>query len=150
MAERLRFTDDDVMTLKDDVATVSALVRRVPRERLSAKRFGDWSAIELVSHVTNLAEITQRRVERCLAEEEPFLESVPSGTLDPERDPIALARRLQTAHAAIVDALLEPGAAERPARHPEWGQTDAGHVAAYHAHHAHEHLNEVSAAFPPS
>jgi hypothetical protein len=150
MAELLRYTDDDVMRLKDGSATVNALVRRTPRERLAERRFGEWSALEVIAHVVELAEVTRRRVERAIAESNPHLESVASGSLTPERDPRALARRLQSAHARIVDLLMEPGVPQRPATHPEWGEATAGHVAAYHARHADGHIGELSRTFPPS
>ncbi|HYY55383.1 MAG TPA: DinB family protein [Candidatus Dormibacteraeota bacterium] len=150
MAEQLRYTDDDVMRLKDGAATVNALVRRTRRELLAERRFDEWSALEVIAHVVHLAEVTRERVERTAAEHDPRIESVPSGSLIEERDPVVLARRLQSAHARIVELLMEPGSAQRPATHPEWGRTNAGHFAAYHARHADGHIAELSRAFPPS
>ena len=138
------------MRLKDGAATVNALVRRTPRERLAERRFGEWSALEVTAHVVELAEVTARRVERCLVETDPVIESVPAGALGADRDPRNLAARLQRAHARIVELLLNAGAAERRASHPEWGATTAGHFAAYHARHADEHISELSRAFPPA
>jgi len=150
VAELLRYDDDDVMRLKDGAATVNALVRRAGRERLAERQFGEWSAIEVIAHVVDLAEVTRRRIERTVAEQNPRIESVPSGTLTADRDPAALAKRLQAAHARIVDLLLEPGVAERPATHSEWGAANAGHFGAYHARHSDEHIRELSRAFPPA
>jgi hypothetical protein len=150
MPELLRYTDDDVMRLKDGAATVNALVRRTRAERLAEPRFGEWNALEVIAHVVEMAEVTQARVERCIAEETPRIESVSSGTLTSERDPRALAKRLQGAHAKIVELLMEPGAPERAGRHPEWGLANAGHFTAYHARHADGHIGELSRAFPPS
>ena len=150
MAELLRYNDDDVMRLKDGAATVNALVRRTPRERLAERRFDEWSALDVIAHVVDLAEVTRSRLERSLAEQNPRIESVPSGSLTDERDPMRLAKRLQTAHAAIVELLMEPGAQDRPATHSEWGETTAGHFAAYHARHADGHISELSRSFPPA
>ena len=80
----------------------------------------------------------------------PAIEAVPSGALPDERDPLKLARRLQRAHAAMVELLLEPGAADRPATHTEWGSVNAGFFAAYHAKHGHDHILELARSFPPS
>jgi len=150
VTEPLRYTDDDVMRLKDGAATVNALVRRTTRERLAERRFDEWSALEIIAHVVDLAEVTRMRVERSLAEDTPTIESVPSGTLAEERDPLRLAKRLQSAHARLVELLMEPGATERGARHTQWGDITAGHMAAYHARHADGHIGELSRAFPPA
>lgn len=150
MAELLRYTDDDVMRLKDGAATVNALVRRTARERLADRRFGEWSAVEVVAHVVELAEVTRGRLERCVAEDIPRIESVPSGSLTSERDAVALAKRLQVAHSRIVELLMEPRTSERAAMHSEWGRVTAGHVAAYHARHSADHIAELSRAFPPA
>ena len=45
--------------------------------------------------------------------------------------------------------MQRPGAAARPAVHGAWGETDAGHVAAYQAKHAHDHVAELQGHFPP-
>lgn len=150
MTATLRYDDDVLMTLKDDAATVNALVRRTPRARLEEPRFGEWSASEVIAHVTYIAEVMRERIARCLAEDSPAIRSVPDGALPDERDPMKLAKRLQVAHAAMVELLLEPGAAERPATHPEWGSVNAGFFAAYHAKHGHEHIAELARAFPPA
>jgi hypothetical protein len=150
MPEILHYGDDDVMRLKDGAATINALIRRVSPQRLSERRFGEWSGVEVVAHVVDMAEVTRGRVERSIAETNPEVPSVPSGSLAAERDARRLAQRLTAAHARIVELLMEPGVLERPARHTEWGQATAGHFAAYHARHADEHIGELSRAFPPA
>ncbi len=144
------YHDDLLMTLKDDAATVNALVRRTPRASLDERRFNDWSAVDLIAHVTLIAEVMRARIERCLAEDAPIIEAVPDGARDPERDPVKLAQRLQRALGGIVALLIQPGAAERPATHPEWGSVSAGFFAAHQATHGHEHVVELANAFPPA
>ncbi|TMD59926.1 MAG: hypothetical protein E6I87_08115, partial [Chloroflexi bacterium] len=61
VTEPLQYTDDDVMRLKDGAATVNALVRRTTRERLAERRFDEWSALEIIAHVVDLAEVTRMR-----------------------------------------------------------------------------------------
>ncbi len=150
MYAHIRYDGGLLVTLKNDAATVKALVRRTPRARLEERRFGDWSAIELISHVTFIAEVMRARIERCLAEERPAVAAVPDGALADEREPAILARRLQKAYAAIVDLLMQPGAAGRPATHPEWGSVSAGFFAAHQATHGHDHIVELAKAFPPA
>ena len=50
--------------LADDAATISAIVRRVPVERLRAERFGDWTALDLIGHVADTAALFAMRVRR--------------------------------------------------------------------------------------
>ena len=147
--ETFRYGENDALTLKDDVATVSALVRRVPLWRLREPRFGDWNALEVMAHVTRVAEVVRGRIERCVREDAPAVPAIPEGDLVAQRDPLALARQLGDANAAIVELLREPGATERPATHPEWGSVSAGYFGARHARHAHEHVTELSRGFPP-
>lgn len=150
MVELLRFDDDTAFTLMDDAATVSAIVRRVPVERLQVTTFGEWTAIDLIGHVTDVAEVFAERVRRAQEEDAPTLEAIPEGmTGDPHRDPMDLARRLLRAHQRIVALLQTPGAIDRPAVHSEWGRVTGGHMAAYQAGHSHEHVLELSRAFPP-
>lgn len=150
MTDLLTYDDDDVMRLKDGATTAQALVRRTPRAALEERRFGEWSAIDALSHVVALAEVTRERVQRCRAERDPAIQSVPDGAMLEERDPIALARRLQEAHRSIVELMMEPGLAERGAVHSQYGRVTAGHLAAYHARHADEHVSELSRAFAPA
>lgn len=151
MVELLTYDDDTAFTLMDDAATVSAIVRRVSVQRLQASRFGDWTAIDLIGHVTDVAEVFAERVRRAQEEDAPTLEAIPEGmTGDPHRDPMDLSKRLLRAHQRIVALLHAPGAVERPAVHTEWGRVNAGHLAAYEASHSHEHVVELSREFPPS
>lgn len=150
MAELLTYDDVVAFTLMDDAATVSAIVRRVPTERLRSTTFGDWSAVELIGHVTDVAEVFAERVRRAIEEDEPRLEAIPEGSVgDPQRDPMDLAKRLLRAHQRLIQLLRSPGAPERRAMHAEWGRVDAGHLAAYQAGHSHEHVLELARAFPP-
>lgn len=151
MPERLIYDEDTAFTLMDDAATVSAIVRRVPAERLRATSFGEWSAVELIGHLTDVAEVFAERVRRALEEDTPRLEAIPEGTLgDARRDPMDLSRRLLKAHQRIVADLQAPGAADRPVIHAEWGRVNAGHIAAYQADHSKAHVAELAAAFPPA
>lgn len=150
MTELLRYDEDAAFTLMDDAATVSAIVRRVPTERLLAARFGEWDAIQLIGHLTDVAEVFAERVRRAQEEDEPRVEAIPDGMVtDPHRDPMDLSRRLLRAHQRIVHLLQQPDAAKRPAIHSDWGRVDAGHLAAYQAKHSHEHVQELAAIFPP-
>lgn len=134
----------------DDAATVNRIVRTVSPGRLGATRFGEWSAVELIGHLADVAEVFAERVRRAIEEEAPSLQAIPDGLVtDPGRDPTDLAKRLLRAHQTIVSLLQPPGAAGRPAVHSEWGRVDAGHIAAYQADHSRAHVAELAAAFPP-
>ena len=151
MTERLRYDEDAAFTLMDDAATVNAIVRRVPADRLRATHFGEWTAVDLIGHVTDVAEVFAERVRRALDEDTPTLEAIPDGAIgSPDRDPMDLAKRLLAAHRRIVALMQRPGAATRPAIHAEWGRVDAGHLAAYQAGHSHGHVTELAAEFPPA
>ena len=151
MTQLLQYDEDRAFSLMDDAATVSAIVRRTPLERLRGARFGDWSAVELIGHVTDLAEIFAERVRRALEEDTPTLQAVPEGSLgDARRDPMDLSRRLLAAHQRIVHLMQAPGAAKRAAVHSDWGRVNAGHLAAYQADHSRSHVAELAAAFPPA
>lgn len=151
MVALLTYDEDTAFRLMDDAATVSAIVRRVPVERLGRARFGDWTAIDLIGHVTDVGEVFAERVRRALEEDAPTLDAIPEGmTGDPHRDPMDLSKRLLRAHQRIVALLQAPGAVDRPAVHAEWGHVNAGHLAAYQAGHSHEHVVELSRAFPPA
>ncbi len=67
-----------------------------------------------------------------------------------ERDPMEFSKRLQAAHGEIVRLLTTPANRARLGVHGEWGEVDAAHVAAYQARHAHEHVTDLAARFPPS
>lgn len=151
MTELLTYDDDKAMALMDGAATVNRIVRTTPIERLREKRFGPdrWSAIDAIAHLTDTAEVFAERVRRAIEEETPRVEAVPGGRQLEERDPMALAKRLLSAHQRIVAYLQAPGAAQRPLVHSEAGRMTAGHTAAYQADHTTEHLAELGPAFPP-
>ncbi|HEX9269033.1 MAG TPA: DinB family protein [Candidatus Limnocylindria bacterium] len=155
MTEPLTYDDDTAFRLADDAATVSAIVRRVPDERLRGERIGDWTAKEVIGHLADGAEIFAERVRRCLEEDRPALASYDQDALAAERhnneaDPMALSKRLQAAHARMIRLLERPGAAERVGIHEQHGEVTAGWLAAYEARHAHEHARELGALFPPA
>lgn len=154
MIDLLTYDEDTAFTLADDAATISALVRRTDPARLGSERFGEWTALQVLAHLAETAEIFAERVRRCVEEEDPVIASY-----DPDvaiaalvglpLDPMELSRRLQRAHQAIIQTLQRPGAAARTARHSEWGLVPASHFAAYQARHSHEHTAGLAAAFPP-
>src|SRR2546430_11581868 len=103
----LTYDEDVAFTLADDAATISALVRRTPDERLRAVKIGDWTAKEVIGHLADTAEVFAERVRRCAAEDRPALPSFDQDAVHAERknndaDTMALSKRLQAAHAAIV------------------------------------------------
>src|SRR5437870_5840844 len=155
MTERLRYDEDKAFLLADDAATVARIVRTVPPDRLRATKFDQWSAVEIIGHLADAAEIFADRVQRCLDEERPQVASYDQDAVAAERrndvrDPMELSRRLSAAHSRIIHLLQRPGAAARPAVHSAWGEVDAGHFGAYQAAHSHGHTSELSAAFPPT
>ena len=150
MAELRRYDDDKALALMDGAATVARIVRTNTVDRLSEKRFEDWSAIEVIAHLTDTAEVFAERVRRALEEDTPRLQVIPPGRLADSSDPMDLAKRLGQAHARIVAFMQVPGAAERPAVHSEWGPVNAGHIATYQADHTRDHVAELAAAFPPA
>ncbi len=151
MTDLLRYDEDAAFLLADDAATVARIVRTVSAERLGEKRFGEWGAREVIAHVAYTAEVFAGRIQRSLDEENPLVEVMPSGDVPPgPLEPLEWAQRLRSAHGRIIKLLERPSAAERPARHPEMGQVDAGHFAAYQAKHSHEHVAELAEAFPPT
>ena len=152
--ERLKYDDDTAMTLADDAATVARIVRTTSADKLRAVKFGDWTALEVIGHIADAAEIFAGRVRRIVAEDKPHLAPFDQDKLHAEnknnqRDPMELSKRLLAAHAAIVQSLMEHANRERLGIHGEWGEVDAAHVAAYQARHSHEHVTEIAKQFPP-
>ena len=150
----LHYHEDTAFTLADDAATVSAIVRRVPDQRLRAVKIGDWTAKEVIGHVTDMAEVFAERVRRCVAEDQPAIPSVDQNVVHAERknneaDAVGLAKRLQAAHAELVQLLQRPGVRDRIGVHAERGPVTAGWLGAYQARHAHEHVTELQPLFPP-
>jgi hypothetical protein len=155
LADLLTYDEDVAFSLADHAATVSAIVRRTPDERLRATRFGDWSAKEVIGHLADGAEIFAERVRRCIEEADPELAAFDPDELarernNQERDAMELSRRLQAAHGSMIQLLQRPGAAASTGRHSERGTVTAGHLAAYQARHAGGHIAELQQAFPPS
>ena len=153
--ERLRYDDDTAFSLADDASTVARIVRMEGRDRLRAARFGEWTALEVIGHLADMAEVFAERVRRCVTEERPVLPSVDQDAVAAERrndegDPMKMSKRLQTAHGEIVQLLSAPANRTRVGLHGDWGEVDAAHVAAYQARHAHEHTSELAAKFPPT
>ena len=153
--DRLRYDDDSAFTLADDAATLARIVRTVDADRLRAARFGEWTAVEVIGHIADSAEIFAERVRRCIEEDRPALPSFDQDALakerrNAERDPMELSRRVSAAHAAIVRLLVDERARSRPGIHFEHGELDAGHFGAYQARHGHEHAAELATAFPPT
>ena len=153
--ERLRYDEDKAFWLADDAATVARIVRTVPVDRLRATKFDEWTALEIIGHVADAAEIFADRVRRCIDEDGPAVASYDQDAIAAERknnqrDPMELSRRLSAAHSRIIQLLQRPGAATRPGTHSDWGDVDAGHFAAYQADHSHGHTGELAKAFPPT
>ena len=152
--ERLRYDDDTAFALSDDAATLARIVRTVPPERLRGKKFGEWTALEVIGHVADMAEVFAERVRRVTTEDRPHLPSVDQDRIaaerrNNERQPIELAARVQAAHGEIVRILTTLGNRSRIGLHAEQGEVDAAHLAGYQARHAHEHVSELASAFPP-
>jgi hypothetical protein len=153
--QRLRYDEDKAFYLADDAATIARIVRTVPADRLRATKFDEWTALEIIGHLADAAEIFADRVQLCIDEDRPTVTSYDQDALAAERrnnehDPMELSRRLSKAHSRIVQLLQQAGAAERPGRHSDWGEVDAGHFAAYQADHSHGHTGELAKAFPPT
>ncbi len=154
MTELLAYGEDTAFSLADDAATVSALVRRADPERLRTTRFGDWTALQLIAHLADSAEVFAERVRRCVEEDEPMIASFDpdarmSGFAEAEADPMELSRRVQRAHQTILQLMHRPDAAGRSGIHAEWGRVPASHFAGYLARHSREHVAGLAAAFPP-
>ena len=150
----LRYDEDTAFILADDAATISALVRRTPEERLRAVMIGEWTAKEVIGHIADMADVYAERVRRCVAEDRPALPNVDQDAVHAERknndaDAMALSKRIQAAHAAIVQVLQRPEARERVGVHAERGPVTAGWLGAYQARHSHEHVSELQPHFPP-
>lgn len=153
--ELLRYDEDTALLLADSSATLARIVRTVPAERLRATRFGDWTAVEVLGHLADAAEIFADRVERCIEEQRPTIASYDQDAIAAERrnaqrDPMGLSQRVMVAHRRMVQLLAPVDQRSRPGVHAEWGVVDAGHFAAYQAKHASEHTGELAKAFPPT
>jgi hypothetical protein len=152
--EKLTYDEDKAFQLADDAATLARIVRTVPAETLRTVKFAEWTALELIGHVADSAEIFAERVARCLEEDDPQIASydqdeVAAARRNNAKDPVELSKRISSAHSRIVTLLQRPGAASRPGRHSAWGSVDAGHFATYQADHAHGHTSDLASRFPP-
>jgi DinB family protein len=153
--ERLRYDDDTAFSLADDAATLARIVRTTSAAELRARKFGDWTAVEVIGHVADMADVFAERVRRIATEHRPRLPSVDQDKVaaerrNNERDPMELAKRVQVAHGEIVRLLMDEKNRSRTGMHDEMGEVDAAHIAGYQARHAHEHVGELAAAFPPT
>jgi hypothetical protein len=153
--ERLPYDDDTAFLLADNAATLARIVRTVPADRLRATRFGDWTAVEVLGHLADGAEIFADRVQRCIDEDRPAIASYDQDALaaqrgNAQRDPMELSQRVMNAHRRIVQLLVNADNRRRYGIHAEWGEVDAGHFAAYQAGHARDHVDELAKAFPPT
>lgn len=144
-----RYDEDKAFALMDGAATVARIVRTAGPEKLRSTKLGDRSALDVIGHLTDIAEVFAERARRALEEDTPALQAVRGGAPAEERDPMELSRRLLQAHQRIVALMQRPGAADRPAIHSDWGRVNAGHIAAYQAEHTDEHVRDLAAAFPP-
>lgn len=152
--DRLPYDEDTAFTLADDASTVARIARTTDAATLRAKRFDQWTALEVLGHIADMADVFAERVRRIVAEDRPRLASVDQDKVaaerrNNEREPMELAKRIQAAHAEMVRLLMEPKNRTRLGVHEEQGEVDAGHIAAYQARHAHEHVSDLAAAFPP-
>jgi hypothetical protein len=154
VVERLKYDDDTAFTLADDAATVARIARTTTADQLRASRFDEWSGLEVLGHVADMAEIFAERVRRIVGEERPVLAGVDQDAIHAERkndarEPMELSKRVQRAHGEIVRLLASPAERARVGVHAEWGEVDAAHIAAYQARHSHEHVSDLAARFPP-
>jgi hypothetical protein len=150
----LHYDEDTAFTLADDAATISAIVRRTPDERLRVVKFGDWTAKEVIGHIADTAEVFAERVRRCAAEDRPALAIFDQDAVHAQRhnndsDPMSLSKRIQVAHSEIVQLLQRPGVRDRIGVHAERGPVSAGWIGAYQSRHSHEHVTELQPHFPP-
>src|SRR2546423_13813489 len=126
----LVYDEDVAFALADDAATVSAIVRRTPDDRLREVKIGDWTAKEVIGHLADSAEVFAERVRRSVAEDRPALPTWDQDKAHAERhnndaDAMALSKRIQAAHAAIVQLLQRPSARDRIGMHAEPGPASA-------------------------
>ncbi len=153
--ERLLYDDDTAFTLADDASTIARVARTATAAQLRSVKLDEWSALEVLGHVADMADIFAERVRRIVGEEKPRLAGADQDAIHAERkndqrDPMEFAKRIQAAHGEIVRLLADRANCVRTGFHGEWGEVDAAHVAAYQARHAHGHVTDVAALFPPS
>ena len=149
------YDDDTAFTLADDAATVARIVRTVPAERLREERFDEWTGLEVIGHVADMADIFAERARRIATEDRPRLASVDQDAIHAERrnnggDPMSFAKRIQASHGEIVRLLADRANRVRVGIHEELGEVDGAFVGAYQAEHAHGHVGELASRFPPT
>src|SRR5947199_10811157 len=83
--ERLRYDEDTAFTLADDAATLARIVRTVPAAALRTKTFGEWTALEVLGHIADMADVFAGRVRRIATEDRPRLVSVDQDKIAAER-----------------------------------------------------------------
>jgi len=88
--ERLRYDEDKAFFLADDASTIARIVRTVPADRLRATKFDEWTAVEIIGHVADAAEIFADRVQRCIDEDRPTVAAY-------DQDAVAAERRTTSA-----------------------------------------------------
>src|SRR5258708_25912876 len=153
--DELGYDEDTAFTLADDGAAPGGIVRRTADAELRAARFGEWTAKEVIGNLADSAEIFAERVGRSVEEDRPALplfdqDAVARERRNNEADAMALTRRIQAAHATIVQLLQRPGAKDRLGVHAERGPVTAGWLGAYQAKHSHQHVLELQPHFPPT
>jgi len=153
--ERLRYDDDTAFTLADDASTVARIARMATADQLRAAKFDEWSGLEVLGHVADMAEVFAERVRRIAAEDMPRLPGVDQDKVHAERrnntrEPMEFAERIQAAHGEIIRILSRHANRSRLGIHEEQGEVDAAHLGGYHARHSHEHVSDVAAHFPPT
>ena len=153
--DRLPYNEDTAFVLADNAATLARIVRTVPADTLRATRFGEWTAVEVIGHLADGAEIFADRVQRCIDEDRPTIASYDQDALaaerrNAERDPMELSQRVMNAHRRMVQLLVRADNRARPGLHAQWGEVDAGHFAAYQAKHARDHIDELAKVLPPT
>jgi len=152
--ERLTYDEDTAFTLADDASTVARIARMATADQLRAVQFDEWTALEVLGHVADTADVFAERVRRIAAEEKPRLPNMDQDKVHADRrnnarEPMEFAKRIQAAHGEIIRVLSTPANRTRLGIHEEQGEMDAGYVGAYQARHSHEHVTDVAAHFPP-
>ncbi len=117
-------------------------------------KLGEWTAKEVIGHLADSAEVFAERVRRCATEDRPALPLFDQDAAQAERrnndaDAMTLSKRIQAAHATIVQHLQQPGVVDRIGLHAERGPVTAGLPGAYQARPSHEHVAELQQHFPP-
>lgn len=148
----LRYTEVHARRLREDAEALAALVAKHDDATWRSKRLGEWTAKEVLGHLTQTAEVFAERVRRCVVEERPRFpdfdaDRAVAEARHNEGDPARLASRVATANEEIATLLAEPWNLDRIGFHEIQGERTAGHFGAYHAEHAHGHVEELRSLF---